>query len=176
MGMPSVSALLISAFLTRCSMESLAETCVGLAKHISRRLAKQLNYWDESELESVAMVALCHAEKSFDQNRGVKFSDWAGLVIKNSIKTEVYKQRRRKMQSIFVTETLTLGKCSENSDARLDLEIAIKKLPPGQAEAVRAFLSGEKVSNTAQRRGVSTSAGSQQLRLAVQRLRVLFNT
>ena len=156
----------------------LSETCVGLAKHIARRICRTFDYWDESELESVAMLALCKAERTFDASIGIKFSSWAGLVMERHIKAEIYKQRRRIMPSIFNKfdfgyEVVRGVAHDKDNDMLLDLITAIKQLPPGQASLVRAFLNGEEVRDVARQRGVSKSAGSQQFRLAVKRLRAI---
>ena len=81
--------------------ERLSETCIGLAKHMSRRLRAALDYWDESELESLAMLSLVKAERTFDPGRGIKFSSWAGVLIErdSTDDSEKYEAMRTQLAS-----------------------------------------------------------------------------
>lgn len=100
------------------SWKILAERNIRFALLISRWFHGDLV--EEEELESIALLELVIAARTFDHERGIKFTAYAGKVIRNKIYAELKKNQQKQMNEVSLESPINEN-CEEDGDESVRL-------------------------------------------------------
>lgn len=89
-------------------MNELFENNKGLAIKIARdyiHVIKNTSVMDYEDLKQICLIGLYKASKKYCENKGCKFTTFAGTVIKNEIKMECRKIKKDYNNTVYLEDT-----------------------------------------------------------------------
>ena len=145
---------------------------------------------DQDEIRQSARLALADAAREFDPARGKPFAAYAGVAVRNRLRSLYRKEAfRRERFPVSLDETIGENNTETRGDFTADtatpsaadraalgegrrlLESSISELPDRMQQIVRAFYANEQDTETADRLGISKQAVGNLKRVAFERLR-----
>ena len=96
---------------------------LGLVKYLSNRFTQ--DYFEYEDIVSIGTIGLIKASKSFDEQKKIKFSTYAGTCIKNEI--SMYYRKTKKLENEVSMEE-PIAKDCEGGELLLENVIADKKV------------------------------------------------
>lgn len=165
--------------------DELIKSNIGLAFHIAKQYMGSI---DLDDLCQVSIFGLMDAAEHYDPEKGVPFSSFAGVCIKNRILRELSREDKNKT-NLSLYETISVDESGnalkvedviedvrgreslERIEIRLMLQSILSQMAPMEKKMILMYISGARQADIGKRMGISQSCVSKLLKKTFEKMR-----